>query len=89
MWNFCSFLLDDTMAPPGVNLSRIFHVQPPSSALYPTDKPQMVAVTFRSDVEFEIKNVPILKCQVSGGTNFRCKMLQNALNLPTIIHACG
>ena len=59
-----SFLIDETMAPPGVNLSRVFHVQPPSSALYPTDKPQTVAVTFRSDTEFEIKNCPVLKCQV-------------------------
>ena len=60
----CSFHIDETMAPPGINLSRLFHVQPPSSALYPTDKPQTVIITFKSDVEFEIKNSPILKCQV-------------------------
>ena len=45
-------------------MSKIFHVLPPSSALYPGDKPQTVIITFRSEKEMEIKDLSILKCQV-------------------------
>lgn len=47
-----------------MKMSKIFHVQPPSSALYPSDKAQAVSITFRSDKELEFKDLPVLKCQV-------------------------
>lgn len=47
-----------------MKLSKVFHVLPPSSALYPSDKPQTVVITFRSEKEMEIKDLSILKCQV-------------------------
>ena len=64
---FVSFLFDESVAPEGVKVSRIFHIQPLSSALYPTDKPQSVAITFRSEKEVEIKSLAIIKCQVREG----------------------
>lgn len=45
-------------------MSKVFHVQPSSSALYPADKAQIVAITFRSDKEVELKDLAALKCQV-------------------------
>lgn len=59
-----SFLTDDDVGPEGVRMSKIFHVHPPSSALYPQDKAQVVAITFRSDTEVELKDLAVLKCQV-------------------------
>lgn len=59
-----SFLIADELGPPSLKMSKIFHVQPPSSALYPADKPQSVVITFRSEKEMEIKDLSILKCQV-------------------------
>lgn len=59
-----SFLVDDNVGPEGVKMSKTFHVQPPSSALYPADKAQTVAITFRSDKEVELKDLAVLKCQV-------------------------
>lgn len=47
-------------------MSKMFQVQPPSSALYPGDKAQTVSVTFRSDKEVELKDLAALKCQVGG-----------------------
>lgn len=44
---------------------KVFHIQPATATLYPGDKPQNVAVTFRSEKEVEIKNIPVLKIQVS------------------------
>lgn len=62
----CSFLIDDNVGPEGAKMSKMFHVQPSSSALYPADKAQTIAITFRSDREVEIKDLAALKCQVRG-----------------------
>ena len=61
---FHSFLIDDNVGPESVKMSKMFHVQPSSSALYPSDKAQTVAITFRADKEVELKDLSVLRCQV-------------------------
>ncbi len=59
-----SIQFDDTVVTRGVQSSRFFHVQPSHSNLYPNDKPQTVAITFRPDKEVEYKHANIFKIQV-------------------------
>ena len=43
---------------------ELFKVDPPSGQLFPNDKPSTVHVIFKSKKECNIKDLPILKCQV-------------------------
>ena len=43
---------------------ELFKVDPPSGQLFPNDKPSTVHVIFKSKQECNIKDLPILKCQV-------------------------
>lgn len=47
------------------SVQDLFTVMPNRGPLLPTDRPTQVQVIFRSKKEVEVKEQPILKCQVS------------------------
>ena len=54
----------DSSNPEMKEAMELFKVDPPSGQLFPNDKPSTVHVIFKSKKECNIKDMPILKCQV-------------------------
>ena len=58
-----SFQFD--MTAKGIDYSKVFSLNPSHNIIYAGDKPHTVTVIFKPDREIEVKDPPVLKCQVN------------------------
>ena len=59
-----SFLFD--VNPQGLDYGKWFVLNPINNVLYPGEKSQTISILFKPDRELNIKDQPVLKCQVSN-----------------------
>lgn len=60
----CSFLLEGVSGYSALDVASLFVVSPQKGSLTSSDRPTTVQISFKSNTEITIKDLPIIRCQV-------------------------
>lgn len=60
----CSFTLENISGHTLPDVNSLFSVTPQKGTLTSTDRPSTVQISFKSNSEITVKDLPILRCQV-------------------------